>query len=153
MKTWILLFLLTNSNGDTFNYPLIKDYLQWNNIHVALFIICKRSNWTADSQFMENFKNTDIRTNYWDMSRETNLSTFDYQHFLLRSGYSLGIVVDWDCSETRSILKEISVRKMFHYERYWLMFGRDVEVMFNVLSREFINVDAEVAVVERIDET
>lgn len=147
MKTWILLLFLSNSNCDTFNYPLIKDYLLWNHIKVALFLICGRSNGTKENNILLNFKDSDLWTNYWVVSSKSDLSNFDYEHFLLRSGYQLCVIVDWDCSERQSILREISERKMFHYERHWLMFGTDAEEMFNVLSREFINVDAEVAVV------
>lgn len=154
-KIWILLIFLSNSNCDTLNYSLIKDYLLWNNINVTLFITCERLHWSDDDdeKMMMDLKNDDIWISVWDMSRERNLSNFNYDHFLLRSGYQFSVIVDWYCSGTSSMLKELSKRKMFHYERHWLMFGTDADEMFNVLSRESINIDAEVAIVVPINRT
>lgn len=148
--TIILVFVILLSKlnrSTTFNYPLIKEYLLWNNINAALFITCERVNRTNDPNVMVNLEDDDVWTNVWRMSSEKNLSHFDYERFLRRSGYTVCVIVDWNCSETLNVLKEISARKMFHYERYWLMVGTNSERMFNVLSRELINIDAEVAVV------
>ncbi len=145
--TWILLFWLSFSNCETINYKLIKDYLQWNNIKVTIFLTCERTKWTKDKNIIENFKNNDILTSHWNTSQTSNSSTFNYDHFLLRSAYPFCVVLDWNCGETLHILKEISKRKMFHYERCWLMFGTDSNEMFSVLRHESINIDAEVAII------
>lgn len=148
MRIFLLISSSTLNCATVFNYPLIKDYLLWNNINAALFITCERFNWTAeDPNVMVNLKNDDIWTNFWHMSSERNLSNFDYERFLLRSEYTLCVIVDLSCSATTSFLKEMSARKMFHYERFWLMFGTNAEQMSRVLSSESINIDAEVAVV------
>lgn len=153
-KTWIFLLLLLKSNCDILNYRFVKDYLLWKNIKVILFVTCSRSNCTENNKNpMVNFKSNNIWINLWDMTRESNLSNFDYNHFLLRSGYPFCVIVDWTCSETPIILGEISKRKMFHYERHWLVFGGNAEEMLDVLSQELINIDAEVAVVVPVGDT
>lgn len=95
---------------------------------------------------IKDLKGHNIQIGIWDMSREMNLSNFDYDTFLLRTGYPFCVIVDWECASISTVLEEISKRKMFHYERYWLMFGVDSDAMFNALSLEFINIDAEVAI-------
>lgn len=152
MAAFILSIRISHTNSlHDFNYPLIKDYLKWNNIKAVLFVTCRLPDWLAIKNLKNNL-NDDIYQNHWDMSDEVYVSDFNYQHFFVRSSYPLCVVVDWECNTTYSFLKEISKRTMFHYERHWLMFGRSFEKMFATLSEEYINVDAEVAIVEAIAE-
>lgn len=144
IAAFILLILFSYTNSDNFNYPLIKDYLQWNNIKANVFVSCGRLDWR---EIKNNLLNNDIYFNHWDMSYEADVSNFNYQHFFVRTTYPICVTVDWECNKTSSMLHEISKRIMFHYERHWLMFGSSAEEMFVTLSGEYINVDAEVAVV------
>lgn len=153
MKILIAAFISSSlfscTSCDDFNYPLIKDYLQWNHMKAVLFVTCGYPDWLAFKNLKNNLNN-DIYLNHWDMSGEVYPSDFNYQHFFVRSTYPFCVVVDWECNTTYGFLKEISKRTMFHYERHWLIFGRSSEKMFATLSEEYINVDAEVAVVEAI---
>lgn len=147
---FILLILLSYTNSANFNYRLIKDYLQWNNINAILFITCGRPDWQELKNIKNNLITKDVYLNHWDMSAEADVSIFNYQQFFVRSAYPICIAVNWECNETFSMLNEISKRTMFHYERHWLIFGGSSEEMFVTLSGEYINVDAEVAVAEAV---
>lgn len=151
IAAFISIFLISYTNSDNFNYRLIKDYLQWNNINAILFVTCGRPDWQELINIENNLKTNDVYLNHWDMFAEVNVSIFNYQHFFGRSRYPICVAVNWECNETFSMLNEISKRTMFHYERHWLMFGGSAEEMFVTLSGENINVDAEVLVVEAVD--
>lgn len=140
------------THSASFNYPLIKDYLQWNNIKVAVFVKCGLFDWLELENIENNLNINDIYLGHWDMSGDVNLSNFNYRQFFVRSTYPFCVVVDAECNITDSFLNELSVRMMFHYERHWLMFGRSSEEMFATLSEEQINVDAEVVVAAAISE-
>lgn len=146
----ILLGLLSSSSSNNFNYPLIKEYLQWHNIRATLFVACGRKSQLEIDNITNNLKNNDIFLSHWDMSGEDDVSSFDYQHFFVRLSYPICVVVEWECNETISMLSEISKRTMFHYERHWLIFGNNSEEMFSTLSGEYINIDAEVVVAKAI---
>lgn len=106
----------------------------------------ERPNWT-EIQTINN-----IWINHWDISSEANLSNFNYPDFFIRSSHPICVIVNSECNETNSVLKEISKRTMFHFERYWLFFGRHDDDVFNILSGQNINVDAEVAIAVRNSE-
>lgn len=145
-QSWIVLLYISHTNCVTMNYKLIKDYLQWCNVRVTIFLTCNRSNWTHENSFLVDLKGNDFWTSLQDMSKERNISNFSFDNFLLRSGHPISVIVDWDCDEVPDILQEISKRKMFHFERYWLMFGTNADEMLNLLRHELINIGAEVAV-------
>lgn len=156
MKILLAIFILFTSLSDTssnkFNYHLIKDYLKWNHIKVTLFVTCERPDWKELENIKNNLKIDDVYLNHWDISSNANISSFNYKNVFIRLTYPILVAVDWECNKTLSMLSEISKRTMFHHERYWLMFGRSTAEMFHGLSGEYINVDAEVAVVEAISE-
>lgn len=143
VHTFILLNVLSYSTSSTFNYPLIDDYLQRHNIKVSLFLTCEPPGWKVD----DNLKTNNYWMNHWDMSSEDNLSNFNYEDFFVRFSHPICVIVNLECNETKSMLNEISKRTMFHFERYWLLFGESDENVFDLLSGENINVDAEVAIV------
>nr|QGW45456.1 ionotropic receptor 75f [Bradysia odoriphaga] len=146
----VVLILLNFTSSSNFNFPLINEYLQWHNIRAALFVECRRIDWVELQVITNNLKSNNIYVNHWDMSGGDDVADFNYQHFFVRLNYPICVVVQWECNETLSMLTEISKRTMFHYERYWLIFGRSSKRMFSTLSGEYINVDAEVVVSEAI---
>lgn len=139
------------SSNNNFNYPLIKEYLQWHNIRAVLLVSCGHIDWMELEDFTNNLKINDIYTSHCDMSDEENVTDIDYQQFFVRLGYPICVVVQFECNETAAMLSEISKRTMFHYERHWLIFGTDSERMFSTLSAQYINVDAEVVIAEARD--
>lgn len=147
LTTFILSITITLSRSYVFNYPFIKDYLQWINVKATLIINCGPPDWTELQNIKNNLKINDIWLNHWDMSREVSLSNFNYQHFFDRSSYPMCVILNWECNQTTSLLREISKRTMFHFERYWVIFGKSSQQIFNMLSSENVNVDAEVAIV------
>lgn len=139
---FILSFLLSISKSDTFNYPFIIDYLQWKNLDVILFVTCERKGWI--NKTVGYIQNNSIWINHYDISNDKDVSKIDYERYFVRLGYPLLVVVNFECNYTENFLTEISKRKMFHFERNWLIIGKSAERMFNVLSKENINVDAEI---------
>lgn len=141
-----LLLLHSISNTYTFNYNLILDYLQWSNLNVILLVTCGRSYW------MDNLQSKGIWINQCDISTKNDVSNINYERHFVRLGYPYLVVVNLECNYTENFLTEISNRKMFHFERKWLMIGNSVDRMFNVLSKQNINVDAEMVTAVSINE-
>lgn len=70
----------------------------------------------------------------------------------MRSSHQICVVIKLGSKQTLNVLREISDRKMFHFERNWLMFGASSERTFAALSDENINVDANIATVVPVGE-
>lgn len=147
----VALVLLNCATADRPNYSLIKDYLEWSHIKAILFVTCERP--TSDD--LENIKiylkKNDIYLNHWDISSDLNVSSFNYKQFFTRLTYPICIALNWECNQRDWVLKELSKRILFHYERTWLIYGSSsIEQIFKRLSEEYINVDAEISVVEAV---
>lgn len=153
-KIFTFLFCLSISKSDAFNYPLIKDYLRWKNLKVVLLVTCESEMAFSFhvNETINYFQSNDIWINYYDISYEKDPFDFNYDHFFLRWSYQYLVVVNLECNYTTNILNKISKRKMFHFERSWLIFARNTKQIFNVLNKENINVDADIATAVSVGE-
>lgn len=133
------------------NLLLVKDYLKFNNIQTSLFLSCNN----ATEKIKENyeFQSDDIWMNFWDISNESNVVGLNYKKILMRLGSPLSVVINLECDESMAVMKEISDRKMFHYERYWLMFCNDWDQAYELLHSQYINMDAEIYLALPFNET
>lgn len=143
----ILFLLIRVSICEYFNnYQLIKDYLLYINVRTVLFVTSE--NPIEIIKISENFQSHGFWISHW----KNEFKNFDYEWFFIRSSHQICVVFDLGQNQSKDFLNEISERKMFHFERNWLIFGVSNEEMFNVLSKENINVDAEVATVVPVGE-
>lgn len=76
------MFISTSTSDGIFNYRLVNDYLQWNNILADLFV-------TFDDSI-----ELVIRIGHKNMSK--NMSDFNYQQFLVRTSYPICDMVNWN---------------------------------------------------------
>lgn len=152
VKILALLFCLGISESNSFNCPLIKEYLEWKNLKVILFVTCESDNDFPIKKTIDYFQSNDIWINHYDISNKTNQIDLNYEHFFVRRSYQYLIVVNLECNYAKNILIEISKRKMFHFERSWLIFARNTKQIFNVLNEENINVDADIVTAVPVDD-
>lgn len=143
----ILLILITRTTCDDFNYQLMKDYLLYINVRIVLLTTHKHESQIEIIEKSRNFQNDGFWINHWNIQNESEIVNFNYQRFFLRSSHQICVVIKLGTKQTQRILHEISDRKMFHFERFWLMFGVSSERTFAALSEENINVDANIATV------
>lgn len=124
------------------NMLFVKDYLKFNNIPICVFLCCDS---IADR--MKNridFQHDDIWTNWRGVSKESELRSLNYKNILVRLSSPLSVVIDLECYNSIAVMEEISSRKMFHYERFWLIFGKNRDQAYAMLTNQFINMDAEI---------
>lgn len=124
------------------NMLFVKDYLKFNNIPICVFLSCGS---IADR--IKNgidFRYDDIRINWWGVSKESELRSLNYENMLVRLASPLSVVIDLQCEKSIKVMEEISSRKMWHYERFWLIFGNSWDHAYAVLRNQFINMDAEI---------
>lgn len=146
-KTMIIVTLLLwhVTLSFSFNYALIKDFLNWKNLRMILLMSCDLEHQITIRHTIDYLLGNNIWFNHYDMSNsEKDLSDLDYANFFVRLSGRYVVAIDLECNCTRKLLEEISKRKMFHFERSWLLFGRTTEQLFSVLRKENINVDADV---------
>lgn len=152
VKKFTLLIFLSIFQAHAFNYPLLSDYLQWKNLRVILFVDCDRTYRPDFNRNINYFKSSNIWINYYDISSETDLSGLKFEQFFVRTDYQYVVVVNSECNYTENIFEEISSRKMFHFDRSWLIFGGTTEKILQVIIKQNINVDADIAMAVPIDE-
>lgn len=145
-KIYLLLLLSTTSICDDFNYQLVKDYLLYSNVRIVLFATGERQT-LVDVEKSRLFQNDGIWISQWN-----TLNEIDYERFFVRSSHQICIVINLTNNRTQNILHEVSQRKMFHFERSWIMFGTSQKQTFDLLSNENVNVDAQIATIVPIDE-
>lgn len=126
------------------NMNLVRDYLKFNKISISLFMTCDDGVATEKVQNMIEMQNIDVWSHFLDISNETEVHNFNYKDVLVRKSTPICIAVDLDCDNAIDVMEEISRRKMFHFERFWLMFGNDWNQSYQMLQHQFINMDAEI---------
>lgn len=124
------------------NMDLMKDYLKFNDISIALFLTC--DNTTEKIKRMIEMKNDDIWLSFFDISSENEIRSLNYKNLFVRLSSPLSMVIDLDCKKSIKVLEEISIRKMFHYERSYLIFCKSWNQSYEILRHQFINMDAEI---------
>lgn len=133
------------------NVNLVKDYLKFTSIRIGLFLNCNNASEAAEN--MMQLQNDDIWMNFRDISNEDEIHTLNYKHIFERLSSPLSFVISLECDKSITVLEEISSRKMFHYERFWLIFSKNLNQAYQILSHQFINMDAEIYLALPINET
>lgn len=116
--------------------------MKFNNIPICVFLSCDN---VVDR--MKNgigFQRDGIWVNWWSVSAKSNVRILNYTNILARLTLPVSVVINLECDQATEVMNEISSRRMFHYERFWLMFGRNRDEAFAILQNQFINVDAEI---------
>lgn len=124
------------------NMLFVKDYLKFNNIRICVFLSC--DNVTDRMKNRIEFEHNNVWINWWSVSEEGDLRRLNYTNILVRLTSPIAVIFNLECQHSNELLEEISKRKMFHYERYWLMFGHNQHEAYTILERQFINMDAEI---------
>ncbi len=125
------------------NMLLVQDYLKFNNIQICVFLSCDDSI-TDRMKNMIHFQHDDVWINWSVVSKENELLLLNYTNILVRLAAPISVVVNLECDKSMEVLEEISKRKMFHFERSWLVFGKNMEQANTILRNQFINMDAEI---------
>lgn len=133
------------------NIPFVKDYLMFNNIRICSFLSCDITANRMKNQF--DFRHDNVWINWWSITNESQLSHLNYTNTLGRFSSPISVVIDLECNESVEVLKEISSRKMFHHERSWVVFGKNLEQSYDILKTQFINMDAEIYLLLRDNAT
>lgn len=120
---------------------LVKDYLKLNNISISIFLSCDNTT--------EKVKNLialqdDIWISISDLSSKSEVRSLNYENILERFSSPLSVIINLKCNESISVLEQMSSRKMFHRERFWLIFGESMDQAYEMLRHQFINMDAEI---------
>lgn len=124
------------------NMLLVKDYLKFNNISICLFLTCDKI--TERVKDTIALQNEDIWLNFWSVSSESELTDLNFKNILVRLASPLSVIINLECDMSIRLMEEISIRKMFHYERFWLVFGKTWNESYAVMKHQFINMDAEI---------
>lgn len=130
------------SEAISINVSLIKDYLKLNNIKTCVLMNCLNIPNRARDNY--HFHTDDIWTNNIDIS-DGNVQ-INYTS-LVRLVSLMSVAIDLECLQSMVVLNEISVRKMFHFERFWIMFSNDLDEAYKMLKNQNINIDAEIMLV------
>lgn len=109
--------------------------MKFNNIRISIFLTCINS-----TQGVIGLQNSDTWFNIWDISSGSKLQSLNYKNFFQRLSSPLTIVFNLECNTSEAILKKISSEKIFHYERYWLLFINNLDL----LLYQSINTDTEI---------
>lgn len=120
------------------NVHLIKDYLKANYLTTLLWVSCEPTPIETLTALHG------IWINVWDIADESALTDFNYDKFFGRYSQPHAAVLNLECNQTNSFMTQASKRILFHNERYWLMFNSNLHQAVDVLSRQNINVDAEI---------
>lgn len=118
--------------------------MQWKNLNTILFATCDLQSRFNINTGIAYLQSNDIWVNHYDISSEKDVFDLNYQHFFVRLSGIYLVAIDLECNCTENLLSELSKRKLFHFERSWLVFGSTTEQILNVLGKENINVDADV---------
>ncbi|KAJ6647072.1 Ionotropic receptor 75a [Pseudolycoriella hygida] len=121
---------------------LVKDYLTYNNLNTVLLIPCRNEPTVDSIRNLRTLQEYGGWTNVRDIADES--LTTDSDKFFVRLSNAHCVVVSLDCNETIEFLSKASDRKLFHYERNWLIFGSNLSRSYDILREQNINVDAEV---------
>lgn len=124
------------------NMLFVKDYLKFNNIPICVFLGC--DNITERLKTRIDFQHDDVWINWWGVSKASELRSLNYTNILVRLTSPMSVVINLECNNADEVLEEISSRKMFHYERFWLIFGKDLDQAYARLTHQFVNMDAEI---------
>lgn len=124
------------------NMLFVKDYLKFNNIPICVFLCC--DNITDRMKNRIDFQHEGVWINWWGVSKESELRSLNYTNILVRLTSPMSVVINLECNNVLEVMKEISSRKMFHYERFWLIFGRNLYQAYDMLEHQFVNMDAEI---------
>lgn len=124
------------------NMLLVKDYLKFTNISICVFHTCE--NITERVKNLMDFQNDDIWMNFLSVTDESEIHSLNYTNILVRLASPLCVVINLECDKSVRFMEEISSRKMFHYERFWLIFGTSFNEAYAQLRHQFINMDAEI---------
>lgn len=127
------------------NMPFVKDYLKFSNIQICAFLSCDNTSDRLKNQV--DFEQENLWTIWWSISGDNNLHSLNYTNTLKRLSSPLSVVIDLECRKSMDVLKEVSGRKMFHYERSWVVFGKNRDQAHSILKNQFINMDAEIYLV------
>lgn len=120
----------------------VKDYLKYNNIPICVFLSCDSITDRTRNQI--DFQYEDVWTNWWGVSKGSELRHLSYRNFLARLASPISVIFNLDCNKSMNVMEEISSRKMFHFERFWLIFGRNLDQAYAMLKEQNINMDAEI---------
>lgn len=155
MKTLLLLLFVLQSFSmilnARMNVDFVKDYLKLNKISISSILTCDNVTETVTDVMV--LQNDDIWVNVWDISSKHQLGKLDYKHALVRQSATPSVVLNLECNNSIAFMEEISKRKMFHFERFWLVFGDRFDQAFEILRHQFINMDAEIFLVLPANET
>lgn len=126
---------------------LLKNYLSLKNLKTVLLVSCDNKPNINPIELEVSLKHEEIWLNVWDITNKDFIPHFDYDHFFIRLSNTPCVIMDVDCNATDAFMEEISKRRLFHYERSWLIFGSDYNRSIAVLRHQSINVDAEISLV------
>lgn len=145
MSWWtniIVIVTIIIPSGSSNNILLLKDYITSNDISVVLFVPCEKDNDLFKTE-LSSIKYHGLWTNVWDIRTDDVASN---SKFFDRYSNPPCIVIDLRCNQTKPLLTEMSKRVFFHLQRKWLMWSESLEEVFDCLSEENINFDAEITV-------
>lgn len=149
MKRFVFMIFVMNSlSVSAINKNLVKEFMKFHNIRICLLLTCDHSTKIVDKVITH-----ESWMNVWDLSNESKLDESNFHIFFRRLASPLTVVIDLACNQSLSVLTEISLKKMFHYERYWLMFYDNYEQAYQILQHQFINMDAEIYLALPVDDT
>lgn len=131
------------------NIPLIKDYLTYSRIKTSLFVTCENDN--EMYKIVTELQETNSYVNSWSISNDNDVSTLNYTKFFLRLGSPFTILINLNCEHVDNFLEQASQKILFHFERTWLIFSDNMSQSYDILSRENINMDAEITLVIPLD--
>lgn len=125
---------------------LIKDYLNYVNVKTALLVTCENTNKMLET--VTELHNVDSYVNVWNWNNQSDGSnTVNLTQFFVRLKGSHLVVMDLDCEQSNSFLKQSSQEILFHFERSWLLFSRSSNQSYVMLEPQNINLDADVTLV------
>lgn len=103
------------------NMAFVGDYLKFNNIQICVFLGC--DNITDIMKNRINLQHNDVWINWWGITQQNEHRLLNYTNNLVRLGSPISVVIDLECDKSLDLLKAASNQKLFHYERFWLIFG------------------------------
>lgn len=135
---WIVLLSIAVASA-RIHLPLVRHHILANRLRIVQFLSCERR---LEFQCHRLAHRLNVLAGSADIRRNRSaLPALRRLH-----AHRVGVVLDLQCppAAVRPLLAAVSAHQFFHRRFVWLLFGRDVGHIVELLAGENVNADAEV---------